>query len=85
MNNSSIVTTTFCRKCYKLRSCLYTKSMSNYSFLCKECAKNENLVVECTECGREILVNDTKNGLCIYCHCDSLEMKINKLKKKKRY
>ena len=85
MNNSSIVTTTFCRKCYKLRSCLYTKSMSNYSFLCKQCAKNEDLVIECIECGREALVNDIKDGLCIYCYTRELEIQIKKLKRKKSY
>ena len=182
MNNSSILTTTFCRKCKKLRSCLETKSNSNYKFLCKECAKEEDLisnciscgregvasellkhggychlcekdnitecslcgaeaynsnlidgvcpkcangtnkpcikcgeyfnknklssdslcpkcsiklhkrlidsgvneVVECISCGRESLVNDLDNGLCIYCKCDSLEAEIRKLKKRKK-
>ena len=66
MNNSSIVTTTFCRKCYKLRSCLSTKSMSNYSFLCKECARDEDLIVECIVCGREATTDILKHGC--YCH-----------------
>ena len=66
MNNSSIVTTTFCRKCYKLRSCLSTKTMSSYSFLCKECARGENLVVECINCGREANTDIIKHGG--YCH-----------------
>ena len=182
MNNSSIVTTTFCRKCYRLRSCLETKSMSNYSYLCKSCARDEDLlysciscgieankdilnyggychlcysdnlsecdlcgkelynnqlvdgicekctsgenracnkcgeyfnkekltsdnlcskcsikihkrlrdsevneVVECIECGREALVNDIKDGLCIYCYTQELEVQIKKLKRKKSY
>ena len=73
MNNSSIVTTTFCRKCYKLRSCLYTKSMSNYSFLCKQCAKNEDLVIECIECGREATKDILKySGYCHLCYRDNL-------------
>ena len=84
MNNSSIVTTTFCRKCYKLRSCLDTKSISNYNYLCKECARVEDLVVECIECGRESYVNDLDEGLCIYCKCDSLERQIKRLKGKKK-
>ena len=169
MNNSSIVTTTFCRKCYRLRSCLSTKSMSNYSYLCKECAKENDLVIECINCGREgtkdilnyggychlcyrdnisecslcvcykcangtnkpctkcgeyfnknkltsdnlcpkcsiklhktlidsgvnevveciecsreILVNDSNNGLCIYCYAGDLEAEIRKLKKRKK-
>ena len=66
MNNSSIVTTTFCRKCFRLRSCLDTKSISNYSFLCKSCARNENLVVECINCGREATTDIIKHGG--YCH-----------------
>lgn len=66
MNNSSIVTTTFCRKCYRLRSCLSTKSMSNYSYLCKECAKENDLVIECINCGREATKDIINHGG--YCH-----------------
>ena len=66
MNYSSIVTTTFCRKCHKLRSCLDTKSMSKYSFLCKSCARAEDLVIECINCGREA-TKDILNFSC-YCH-----------------
>lgn len=181
MNNSSWLTTTFCRKCKKVRSCLETNAVSEYRYLCKECAKGEHLtseciscgregilqellkhggychlcensnitecelcgaetyshnttdgicnkcssgenkecikcgnyfnkealssdslcikcsikihkrlknsqvneVVECLECGREILVNDTNDGLCIYCYAEDLEYEIKKLKKKK--
>ena len=74
MNNSSIVTTTFCRKCHRLRSCLSTKSMSNYSFLCKECAKDEDLVIECINCGREA-TKDILNygGYCHLCYRDHIE------------
>ena len=73
MNNSSVVTTTFCRKCFKLRSCLETRTVSNYSFLCKECARNENLVLECVECGREA-TKDILNysGYCHLCYKDNL-------------
>ena len=73
MNNSSIVTTTFCRKCYKLRSCLSTKNMSNYSFLCKDCARNEDLVIECINCGREA-TKDILNysGYCHLCYKDHI-------------
>ena len=66
MNNSSIVTTTFCRKCHKLRSCLDTKSMSKCSYLCKECARGEDLVIECINCGREATKDILKHGG--YCH-----------------
>ena len=73
MNNSSIVTTTFCRKCHKLRSCLETKSMSKYSYLCKSCAKEEDLVVECISCGREA-TKDILNysGYCHLCYKDNI-------------
>lgn len=73
MNNSSVVTTTFCRKCFKLRSCLETRTVSNYSFLCKECARSENLVLECIECGREA-TKDILNysGYCHLCYKDNL-------------
>ena len=73
MNNSSIVTTTFCRKCYKLRSCLDTKSISNYNYLCKECARVEDLVVKCINCGREA-TKDILNysGYCHLCYKDNI-------------
>ena len=66
MNNSSIVITTFCRKCHKLRSCLDTKSMSKYNYLCKDCARGEDLVIECINCGRESTLEILKHGG--YCH-----------------
>lgn len=66
MNNSSILTTTFCRSCKRLRSCLDTKKISNYSFLCKECARNQDLVIECINCGREATKDILKHGG--YCH-----------------
>ena len=74
MNNSSIVTTTFCRKCYRLRSCLDTKSMSSYSYLCKSCTREEGLVFECTSCGREA-TKDILNygGYCHLCYRDHIE------------
>ena len=73
MNNSSIVTTTFCRKCYKLRSCLGTKKISNYSFLCKECARGEDLVVECINCGREATKEVLNySGYCHLCYRDNI-------------
>lgn len=73
MNNSSIVTTTFCRKCKKLRSCLETRTLSNYSYLCKECARNQDLVIECMNCGREA-TKDILNygGYCHLCYRDNI-------------
>ena len=74
MNNSSILTTTFCRKCYRLRSCLDTKSMSSYSYLCKSCTREEGLLLECTSCGREA-TKDILNygGYCHLCYRDHIE------------
>ena len=66
MNNSSIVTTTFCRKCKKLRSCLETNVISDYRYLCKQCTKEEDLLVTCINCGREATTDILKHGG--YCH-----------------
>ncbi len=44
-----------------------------------------NEIVECIECGREVLVNDLNDkGLCVYCHCEGLESEIKKLKYKQK-
>ena len=73
MNNSSIVTTTFCRKCHKLRSCLDTKSMSKYNYLCKDCARGEDLVIECINCGKEATKDIIKySGYCHLCYKDNI-------------
>lgn len=74
MNNSSILTTTFCRKCKKLRSCLETKSNSNYKFLCKECAKEEDLISNCISCGREGVASELlkHGGYCHLCEKDNI-------------
>lgn len=73
MNNSSIVITTFCRKCHKLRSCLETKGVSKYNYLCKDCARVEDLVVECISCGREATKDIIKyGGYCHLCYKDNI-------------
>ena len=73
MNNSSIVTTTFCRKCKKLRSCLETNSISNYRFLCKECLREERLNSSCINCGREATIDILKHsGYCHLCENDNI-------------
>ena len=73
MNNSSIVTTTFCRKCKKLRSCLDTNTISDYRFLCKECTKEEELLLNCIECGREATTDILKyGGYCHLCYRDNI-------------
>jgi DNA-directed RNA polymerase subunit RPC12/RpoP len=62
-----MLTTTLCRHCKKLRSCLETNIVSNYRYLCKECAREENLVSECRSCGREGIYSELeKHGW--YCH-----------------
>lgn len=73
MNNYSYYTTTFCRKCYKLRNCLETNSVSNYRFLCKECSKEEQLTSECISCGRECISSGLKShgGYCHLCINDN--------------
>lgn len=74
MNNSCIVTTTFCRKCKKLRSCLETKGISEYRFLCKECASEQELVGNCRICGREGIEKELKKhgGYCHLCIKDNI-------------
>lgn len=67
MNNSAWLTTTFCRKCYRLRSCLETNNVSTHRYLCKECAKEEHLISTCINCGREGIASELlKHGG--YCH-----------------
>lgn len=72
MNNSSIVTLTFCRRCKKLRNCLETNSVSKYRFLCKECGREEQLVSECINCGREGISKELlqHGGYCHLCEND---------------
>lgn len=74
MNNSCLLTTTFCRKCKKLRSCLETNSVSNYRFLCKECLKEEGISGECRSCGREGVESLLKKhgGYCHLCINDNI-------------
>ena len=74
MNNSSMLTTTFCRKCRKLKSCLETNSVSNYRYLCKECAKNEDLISQCISCGREGITTELMDhgGYCHLCEDNNI-------------
>ena len=74
MNNSSMVTTTFCRCCKKLRSCLDGSSVSNYRYICKECARNENLIGQCRGCGREGISKELlkHGGYCHLCEKDNI-------------
>lgn len=72
--NATWTTTTFCRKCKKIRSCLDTNSYTNYRFLCKECAKEEKLMSTCRSCGREGLKKllDNQGGYCWHCYNDNI-------------
>lgn len=74
MNNSSWLTTTFCRKCKKLKSCLETNSVSNYRYLCKECAEGEHLISNCISCGREGITSQLMEhgGYCHLCEDNNI-------------
>ena len=74
MNHSSLLTTTFCRKCKKLRSCLETNTVSTYRFLCKECGKEEHLIGQCINCGREGIDSELlkHGGYCHLCEHDNI-------------
>lgn len=74
MNYSSWLTTTFCRKCKKLKSCLETKNISEYKYLCKDCAKGEDLISNCLECGREGITDELMlhGGYCHLCEGDNI-------------
>lgn len=74
MNHSSLLTTTFCRKCKKLRSCLETHTVSTYRFLCKECGKEEHLIGQCINCGREGIYSELlkHGGYCHLCENDNI-------------
>lgn len=69
MNNSAILTTTFCRKCKKLRSCLESNTVSNHKFLCKKCADNDGVLSNCVLCGREGIAKELNKhgGFCHLC------------------
>lgn len=71
-HDANWTTTTFCRKCKRLRSCYSTKQVSEYSYLCKSCAY-EHISV-CNNCGRECLSKllDVQEGLCGFCLDDHI-------------
>lgn len=68
-------TTTFCRKCKKLRGCLDTINFSEYRYLCKECAQEENLLSTCRTCGREGISKllSKQGGYCWHCYNDNIQ------------
>lgn len=74
MNNSSILTTTFCRKCMKLVSCLKTVKESKFTYLCKSCASEESLIYSCRSCGREGVKKEMiqHGGYCHLCERDNV-------------
>lgn len=74
MNNSAMLTTTFCRKCKKIRSCLETNGVSNYRYLCKECSKEEHLIGACVHCGKEGIATELlkHGGYCHLCENDNI-------------
>jgi len=97
---SSNMTNGVCKKCAtgENRECIkcgnyFNKENLTSDNLCPKCSikihkklrsSQVNEIVECLECGREVLVNDLNDGLCIYCYSEGLEKEISKLKKRKR-
>lgn len=71
-HDANWTTTTFCRKCKKLRSCYNTSTISEYRFLCKPCTSDH--ITTCKNCGREGLKQllDMQDGLCGFCLDDSI-------------
>lgn len=71
-HDANWTTTTFCRKCKKLRSCYNTSTISEYRFLCKSCASDH--IITCKNCGREGLKQllDMQDGVCGFCLDDSI-------------
>lgn len=74
ISNATWTTTTFCRKCKKIRSCLNTSSYTQYTYLCKECADEEKLLSSCRSCGREGLKKllDKQGGYCWHCYSNNI-------------
>ena len=75
LSDATWTTTTFCRKCKKLRGCLDTHSVSGYRYLCKECAAEEQLVSACRSCGREGILKllNKQGGYCWKCYGDNIQ------------
>lgn len=67
-------TTTFCRKCKKLRGCLDTHESSEYRYLCKACATEEKVVGTCRSCGREGVEKELnkQGGYCWHCYNENI-------------
>lgn len=70
-HDANWTTTTFCRKCKKLRSCYSTSTISEHRYLCKSCASE--YISTCRNCGREGLKDllDKQDGMCGFCLDDS--------------
>lgn len=71
VHDANRLTFTFCRKCKKLRSCLYS---TTDSYICKSCASEKELIQICASCGRECLKNKLENqgGYCGHCVNDNI-------------
>lgn len=44
MNNSCYYTFTLCRCCKKFKKCLDGKGISDYSYICLDCAADKNII-----------------------------------------
>lgn len=71
-HDANWTTTTFCRKCRKLRCCYKTKEISIHSYMCKECSSE--YLSNCRVCGREGLkaIFDKQDGCCGFCLDDEV-------------
>lgn len=85
------------KQCLKCGSYINSSKLNDEG-ICEKCTikiykqlKDSNVdeVVGCIECGREALVSDLNEGLCIYCYSHELENEIkrinNKIRKRKSY
>lgn len=74
MNGSCLYTFTLCRKCKKLRNCLNVSKYSEYSYLCKECSKENEMVGQCVSCGREGIQKhlNRHGGYCHICEGENI-------------
>lgn len=67
-NESCISSMLICRKCKLLKWTVYdTHGSSSYKFLCAKCAKEEDIISTCINCGREG-VGEELNKFGGYCH-----------------
>ncbi|CEP94643.1 Uncharacterised protein [[Clostridium] sordellii] len=74
MNNSCYYTFTLCRCCRKFKKCLIGKGISDYSYICLDCAADKNIIGSCISCGREGLSKELRKhgGYCHLCENENI-------------